>query len=68
MTQFCSWTTIYLSWMTECCSWKTVAEHDHQNQPINTELPNDQYIKGGTSLIHGEQEISWRIYVKSVDQ
>ena len=43
-------------------------KHDHQNQAINIEIANNQYIYSGTKSTRGEREIFQRVQVKSIDR
>ena len=47
---------------------KAIAKHDSQNQAINVEVSNHQYIKGGTRLTRGQGQISQKVKIKSVNQ
>ena len=51
----------YRDWM------KVVVKHDHQNQAINIEIANNQYIYSGTRSTHGEREILQGVQIKSID-
>ena len=43
-------------------------KRDHQNQAINIELANNQYICSGASSTRGEKEIFQRVQIKNIDR
>ena len=61
----CNTIYIVIGWQ---LSIKTVVKHDHQNQAINIEIANNQYIYSGTRSTRGEREIFQRVQIKSIDR